>query len=373
MTAIAKLFVGAAIVCALGLAAQFVDPLPGSKAAAVEKLSALAEERLGEDRAWAQTRLDGQTITMTGDAESEAELDRLKAEFGRGDGPAGPFTRVRYAVEILPPIADPHIWVAERYAGAVILSGNAPNEAALAAIEADMRDLFRDDEITSGVQVARGAAGGENWRAAAGLALRALTRLEDGAVTIENAVITISGTLRDAADAGAVLDLLASPPPGFRVIDDIRAPGRTPGPAGDAGAPPAATIPDPAEPQRRQACIADVRTLIAGNAVQFELGANDLAPASHGFLDELSDLLTTCGGIRLEIIGHTDSIGRASRNRRLSLLRADAVADYLGAKGIARDRLATRGAGENEPVASNQTADGRAANRRIQFAISDGP
>ncbi|MCA9717291.1 MAG: OmpA family protein, partial [Myxococcales bacterium] len=73
--------------------------------------------------------------------------------------------------------------------------------------------------------------------------------------------------------------------------------------------------------------------------------------------------------IRIEISGHTDSIGDPEYNKDLSRRRAEAVKSYLVENGIAPDRVETRGAGMDEPVASNQTAAGRAKNRRIEFTI----
>ena len=69
------------------------------------------------------------------------------------------------------------------------------------------------------------------------------------------------------------------------------------------------------------------------------------------------------------IVGHTDSVGTADYNRRLSERRAAAAADFLASQGIARSRLQTRGLGEDEPVASNATDAGRGQNRRVEVAI----
>ena len=67
--------------------------------------------------------------------------------------------------------------------------------------------------------------------------------------------------------------------------------------------------------------------------------------------------------------GHTDDIGSADYNKNLSQQRADAVKKYLTDSGIAESRITTRGAGMDEPVATNKTAQGRAKNRRIEFTI----
>ena len=77
-------------------------------------------------------------------------------------------------------------------------------------------------------------------------------------------------------------------------------------------------------------------------------------------------------GLSFEVRGHTDSAGDRAFNIRLSEERAAAVAEYLAARGIPRDRLDPVGFGPDEPVASNDTRDGRAANRRIEFKMIEG-
>jgi OOP family OmpA-OmpF porin len=66
---------------------------------------------------------------------------------------------------------------------------------------------------------------------------------------------------------------------------------------------------------------------------------------------------------------HTDSKGRKADNQRLSDARAESVVDYLAEKGVARDRMIARGFGEDQPIASNDTPEGRARNRRVEFRV----
>jgi outer membrane protein OmpA-like peptidoglycan-associated protein len=73
--------------------------------------------------------------------------------------------------------------------------------------------------------------------------------------------------------------------------------------------------------------------------------------------------------VRVEISGHTDNVGSEQANQTLSLKRAQAVRNWLVQKGIASNRMETVGKGENEPVASNDTVEGRAENRRIEFYV----
>jgi OOP family OmpA-OmpF porin len=83
----------------------------------------------------------------------------------------------------------------------------------------------------------------------------------------------------------------------------------------------------------------------------------------EGVVDELKANPT----IRVLVEGHTDSIGSHAYNQRLSERRADAVRDYMVSHGIDPSRITTRGWGETKPVASNQTEEGRAQNRRVEL------
>lgn len=84
-------------------------------------------------------------------------------------------------------------------------------------------------------------------------------------------------------------------------------------------------------------------------------------------LDQDVATLKEWGDVKVEVAGHTDSVGTEAYNRGLSLRRADAVRNYLVDKGIAADRLTVKGYGESSPIADNGTAEGRLMNRRVEL------
>jgi outer membrane protein OmpA-like peptidoglycan-associated protein len=86
-------------------------------------------------------------------------------------------------------------------------------------------------------------------------------------------------------------------------------------------------------------------------------------------LNELARSLDKYEGSNLLIVGHTDAVGSEAYNEDLSERRAESAAGYLISQGVRRDRIGTRGLGETEPVASNETDAGRAKNRRVEVAI----
>ncbi|MBZ8143645.1 cell envelope biogenesis protein OmpA, partial [Rubrivivax gelatinosus] len=110
---------------------------------------------------------------------------------------------------------------------------------------------------------------------------------------------------------------------------------------------------------------------LANRIVEFEPGSATLTATGQQVLDDLAGVIKRMPDRRFEIIGHTDAQGARLSNLALSAARADAVKSYLTAQGVPATLLGTSGAGPDRPVASNDTADGRARNRRIEVrAIS---
>ncbi|MFG6455540.1 OmpA family protein [Roseateles sp. BYS96W] len=103
--------------------------------------------------------------------------------------------------------------------------------------------------------------------------------------------------------------------------------------------------------------------------VSFDTGRADIRPQMRPVLDEIGRNLDA--NVRVMVVGHTDSTGSDAINDPLSRERAAAVRDYLSARGVAPSRISTSGRGSHEPVASNDTDRGRAANRRVEIFLSE--
>ncbi|RPH95977.1 MAG: OmpA family protein [Calditrichaeota bacterium] len=103
--------------------------------------------------------------------------------------------------------------------------------------------------------------------------------------------------------------------------------------------------------------------------VNFETNKATLTKNSETILEEAYNALVANPDVQVEISGHTDSVGSDQANEALSLRRAQAVKNWLTQKGIAGNRLKTVGKGEKEPIAGNDSAEGRAENRRIEFYV----
>jgi len=113
------------------------------------------------------------------------------------------------------------------------------------------------------------------------------------------------------------------------------------------------------------------RGLIANMSdVLFKSGSYELLPGARERLAKVSGIVLAYSGLRVAVEGHTDSIGGDEYNRRLSEQRADAVRDYLVRQGISPDAITASGFGKSEPVASNDTPEGRQQNRRVELVVS---
>ena len=105
------------------------------------------------------------------------------------------------------------------------------------------------------------------------------------------------------------------------------------------------------------------------NDIQFETNKAGIKASSDKIIQQVADMLQQHPSMNVRIEGHTDSDGTVEHNLQLSKKRAEAVKEALIAKGIAASRLSTQGFGENKPIQSNDTAEGKAQNRRVEFVL----
>jgi outer membrane protein OmpA-like peptidoglycan-associated protein len=145
---------------------------------------------------------------------------------------------------------------------------------------------------------------------------------------------------------GIGIDFHRAPPPAVAVV-------------AQAAPPPPPPPPAPAPVKRK----------IVLRGVNFDFDKSNIRADARPVLDEAISSLQREGGIAVIAEGHTDSVGTDAYNKRLSERRAKAVRDYLVKGGISAKRIETVGYGESKPIASNDTADGRAQNRRVELHI----
>ena len=115
----------------------------------------------------------------------------------------------------------------------------------------------------------------------------------------------------------------------------------------------------------------EIKSKLVLEGIQFASGSSTISAKSYMILDEVVNSLKGYPEVKLTIQGYTDSVGKESTNLRLSQQRAESVMNYFIGKGIDYGRLKAVGFGELNPVANNNTKEGRAKNRRIELVRTD--
>ena len=118
--------------------------------------------------------------------------------------------------------------------------------------------------------------------------------------------------------------------------------------------------------EERNKLVSKEGSILSLKNLQFNTNSYEIKPESFKELDQLYNLLSLNPELRISVNGYTDNKGSERYNQKLSMKRAKAVVEYLIEKGISEDRLSYKGYGIDNPIASNETEEGRAANRRVE-------
>lgn len=125
-------------------------------------------------------------------------------------------------------------------------------------------------------------------------------------------------------------------------------------------------MPEPM-PEPEPEPVPEFEPVVLSSGVNFAFDSAELTPQAEVTLDEVARRLREHTDVNIRIDGHTDSVGSNQYNLRLSQERADSVRNYLMSQGIAGNRMIATGYGEERPVATNETDQGRAQNRRVEI------
>ena len=192
------------------------------------------------------------------------------------------------------------------------------------------------------------------------------------------AILMATGVVAAQAAEGVFYDPSNAASPtgktiGYELFRTIGCPGRellgVPCPVPAEPAPPPAAAEPAAAPLAAAplASAAPAPKTLTLEGVNFDFDKSFIRQEDVTHLDRDAATLKEWGDVKVEVAGHTDSIGTDDYNMGLSLRRANAVRDYLISKGIAGENLTAKGYGESQPVADNRTAAGRFKNRRVEL------
>ena len=228
--------------------------------------------------------------------------------------------------------------------GQVVASGTVADEASKTAVLAKLREVYGADKVLDQITIGQ-VTTPANWSDyVQKLITPDLKQVSKGQLKIDGTTVSVRGEVANEAQRQRIAsDFATRLNPTYTVTNGLRVS------AADQG-------------------VLD-RTL-ANRIVEFESGQAVLTPTGRAILDEMGAAMLKLKGQKVEIIGHTDNVGLRASNQNLSQARAEAVRNYLSGKGIPAETLVASGSGPDRLIASNDTAEGRARNRRIEFRMA---
>jgi OOP family OmpA-OmpF porin len=247
--------------------------------------------------------------------------------------------------------APPYIFQAYKDPVAVTLTltGYVPDNNVHAALVAAAGRKFFSEKVVDNLKASIGAPAG--FAAAVVPALGALSRLSTGTLVVTDREVKLSGdALYEAAAPQIRAGLGNDFPQNWQFKAEIS--------VKPAAAPVDATV-----------CQQLFTDLLGKARIRFDSGKADIAADSAGLLDRLIETALRCPNANIEVAGHTDADGEEAANQALSEKRAQAVADYLVKAGLPANRFTPVGYGSTQPIAGNDTEQGKAQNRRIDFVV----
>ncbi|WP_449185203.1 OmpA family protein [Trinickia sp. YCB016] len=276
------------------------------------------------------------TVTPIDNSGVTVKMTVLPASGGANVGAAAPAAGNRAATSYTPPTAN-------ATPGQVVVSGKVPDEATRAAVLQRLRDTYGAANVVDQIEVGN-VSTPANWAGnVQKLIGPQLKQISKGQLKIDGTSIDVKGEVNNEAQRQQIAsDMANALNPTYTIRNGLRVS------ASEQGL---------------------LDQTLANRTIEFETGSATLAPEGRAILNQMATVLSKMPGKSVEIIGHTDNSGNRSSNIALSQARADAVKGYLVTQGIAPQSMATMGVGPDQPIASNDTADGRARNRRIEFRV----
>jgi OOP family OmpA-OmpF porin len=227
--------------------------------------------------------------------------------------------------------------------GQVLVTGTVADEASKAGVLAKLREVYGPDKVVD--QIAVGAvATPANWNGyVQKLITPDLKQISRGQLKIDGSTVSLKGEVANEAQRQKIASTVAtSLNPTYTVNNGLRVS------AADQGV---------------------LDATLANRTIEFESGKATLTASGQAILDEMTVAMLKLKERKVDIIGHTDNVGLPASNRGLSQARAEAVKAYLGSHGIKSELLSASGQGADRPIAANDSAAGRARNRRIEFRL----
>ena len=246
-----------------------------------------------------------------------------------------------------------------RTANGFTLTGEVPDDATKSSLLDAIKQAMPGATIVDNLTVKPGVTAPEF--AGLGSLFGAAADVQDFSANLVGNTVTLTGTV-NSEDAKAAAESAAKATwPNAMVVNNIQVV------AGSATPP--APAPAPAPTGACSTLQADITGLLK-TPINFDTDGFTLAPDSQQLIGQIADKVKACPGVKLAVVGFTDNTGNDAINVPLSTNRAKSVADTLVSDGIDAAGVASSGQGSANPVAGNDTPEGRAQNRRVEITVS---
>jgi peptidoglycan-binding protein ArfA len=243
-----------------------------------------------------------------------------------------------------------------RNANGFTLSGDLPDLNVKTSLLDSLRGAFGPDiNLTDNLNIRAGVNAPDF--SGLGALFKAAVDIPDFNFDLNGDTVTLTGSAPSDEVKAAVEAAAKAAWPNIRIVNNIQVSQAAPTTAPAPGPGPCATLQ------------ADITGLLR-TPITFQTDGFSLASGSQGQLTQVADRLKACPDVRIAVVGHTDNTGNDAINIPLSGNRAKSVADYLISQGVAADHVTSNGVGSAQPIAGNDTPDGRAQNRRVDITVS---
>ena len=306
-----------------------------------DKVASNAMNELSAQKSWvdAETYNKGRDVLLIGTAPDEQSIESAISAAARGEG----VRTVRFHGDIVAPtLEDPELNIS--FSGdSIVLNGIVGEQSEIDQIVSAVKSNFSNLQLVNKLKLGSRDKPSTAWTSLIG----ALTNLGNGGkVSIDGDELTLNGTLKSRQHREFVESQFRSAFTG--TIDNqliVEAPKNT--------------------------CESQIVSLLAKAKINFDTGKASIRPESDELIKNLAESAKKCPYKEFEVSGHTDSTGGLDANMLLSELRAQALVERLVDLGLEQSRFSSKGLGPNIPIADNATLSGRAANRRIEFKVTN--
>ncbi|WP_170430566.1 OmpA family protein [Ruegeria arenilitoris] len=331
--------------CTIGLGV----PSPRWSEAAVLSINALSNLGGGS-----VTMSDADITLAAAEGTDAAAFDRVVGELENALPPVFALHAILPEPEVEGEEGPPEFTATRSPEGLVQIRGRLGDDTQRDMVDSYARAAFGSEQVHTATRIApEGLPIGWPVRVLTGL--EALAQLHNGALTVTPDDLVLNGISHDPDTRAQIAGLLSEKlgdAQEFTLSITYQEPPE-----------PADKLPDPEVCEER---IAEVQS---GTKIAFEPGSATVAADSRDTVNQIADILRECGPIRLEIQGHTDSQGREEMNQQLSQARAQSILNELRGRRVPTASYTAMGYGESQPIADNDTEEGREENRRIEFRL----